>query len=891
MKLQILLQLSFLLNLIAFANGQVPDLTKTLDFKRVGEFHLGPTGAKGWIYTSGNFMTTDARQILITEVGEGTPASGKLEAGDVILGVGEALFSSDARKALGNAIDGAEVDGKLELLGWRPEKGDDPRKGKRFEATLDLPVLGKYSDTAPWDCPKTDMIRDRALNVLLGQKDFGKFGMSALALLATGEKEHLEVVREFLHAQKWAQPDVHVGLEKGGMSTWSCGFQNLVLTEYYLASGDDFVLPAIREYAVKSAMGQSNAGTWGHGFAWTNINGGKLHGGLQGYGAVNQAGLPCFLSLLLAKKCGVEHPELDAAIERSGQFFEAFIGHGSIGYGFHRPSLEINANGRNGMSGNGKNGLGALVFQVSGNREGTRFYSRLTASLHNTMEYGHSGNSYSYFWDPLGVNCGGPQLVAAFHKELRWYYALTRKPDGSFVNQQLGGVYGGQLLDPTAAQVLFASLPRRAIYLTGKGQDESGWLGCQEVRETIASGSWRLADTYGMGADGLVGKLDDWSPIGREWIAKHLGKKEGDLVPALTKMAKDPDANARAGACAALGYQGGRAAKAVPVLANALHDPDDQVAISAGYALARLGQLSKPAIPDLLKALLEPREPGPMRPRRQALAYAFGYANGRYAPLYFDGILPQFRDGSNPLEGVDKELLYSTLTELLGDSSGRTRSSAAYALNFFTGEDTARMAHPIYESIKHAALNYKMMDDGVRAQGLDLFARLHIQEGLPLCWDTFEFDRWGMVMRAPARLKTFQAYAGNAKPYLPQLKGLREKWKTGEFRDHLEKTIQVIEGDCNPPALVSLHDLLDARLAKDLANAGKGNDPANTTLALMARFPDNPFYQAACLRKLLDLGKLPKDLELPPGLTIHPDPGVRETAARAAKAKSEGTGK
>ncbi len=33
---------------------------------------------------------------------------------------------------------------------------------------------------------------------------------------------------------------------------------------------DDYVLPAIREYALKTAMGQSSGGTWGHGFAWTS---------------------------------------------------------------------------------------------------------------------------------------------------------------------------------------------------------------------------------------------------------------------------------------------------------------------------------------------------------------------------------------------------------------------------------------------------------------------------------------------------------------------------------------------------------------------------------------------------------------------------------------------
>lgn len=836
------------------SNGQVPDLTKTIDFERKGQFHLGPTGAKGWIYTGGNFMTTAARQILVTEVEPGSAADGKLEVGDVILGVGDRPFSSDARRSLGLAIDEAERtenQGILKLVRWRPVKDADTRQGTKETIELKLRVMGSYSDTAPWNCPKTKRIFDDALKVIVESKDMGRLGATALSLLATGEKEHAEIVRQYLHNAPWARPDVNISVESGGKQSWHCGYHNVLLTEYYLATGDEYVLPAIREHSIKTAMGQSNAGTWGHGFAWTSQNGGKLHGGLPGYGALNQAGMPCFLSLLLAKKCGIGHPEIDAAISRSNRFFEQFIDKGSIGYGFHRPSLEINANGRNGMSGNGKNGLGAIVFHLQGHQEGTRFFSRLTASLYSTCEYGHSGNSYSYFWDPLGANCGGPKLVAAFLKELRWYYALTRKADGSFVYQPLGGQYGGGLLSPTAAQVLIASLPRRAIYLTGKGQKESGGLGEKEVRETIASGRWRLADTDEMGADDLIDKLDDWSPIAREWIARKLAAKEGDFVPRLVRQLEDERPEARAGACAALGYLGPRAGDAVPSLAQALTDEQSIVCISAGYALARIGKSSRRAIPELLRAMLDSQETEKMKPRQQALAYSFGYANSKYAPLYFDGILPQFSESENPLDSVDRELLYSAITKLLNDPSGRTRGSAAYALNFFSRQDTAVMAQQIYNSIKHVALNYRMMDDGVRARGLDLMARFQIKEGIPLCFETFDFHRWGAVMRVPNRFRTLRAYAGNTKPFLPQLREMRSRWRSGEHRDMLEETIRIIEEDENPPPMISLHDLVDERLEDDLSPARNDEQRVALCRKLMAQWPEDYFYQAAGLRKIV----------------------------------------
>lgn len=832
----------------------VPDLTKVVDFERKGEYYLGPTGAKGWMYTADNFMTTNARQILITQVKPESAADGVLEVGDVILGVGGKHFNSDARKSFGRAIDEAERSenrGILKLIRWRPVKDANPRKGAETTVELKLKVMGDYSDTAPWNCPKSKRILEDALKVIVDRNDMGRLGATALALLATGQKEHLEIVRDYIHNAKWAKPDIKISVETGGKQSWHCGYYNLLLTEYFLATGDKYVLPAIREYSVKTAMGQSNGGTWGHGFAWTSQNDGKLHGRLPGYGALNQAGLPCFLSLLLAKKCGVEHPEIDDAISRSRRFFQQFIDKGSIGYGFHRPSLEIFANGRNGMSGNGKNGIAAVAFRVQGNRKAVRFFSKLTASLYNTCEYGHSGNSYSYFWDPLGANCGGPELAAAFLKELRWYYALTRQADGSFVNQPLGGQYGGGLLDPTAAQVLIASLPRRAIYLTGKGQNESEWLDTNEVKEAIAAGRWRLANTDDMSADELIGKLDNWSPIAREWIAKALAEKEGNFVPRLIRQLKDDSPEARAGACAALGYLGERAADAVPSLSQALTDKEPVVCMSAGYALARIGQPAQQAVPDLLRAVLASRENDLMRPRQQALAYSFGHARARTAPLYFNGILPQVAQGQNPLRDLDRKLLYPAITKLLHDPSGRTRGCGAYAFQFFSREDTAAMAQEIYDAIKIPAMNYLMFDDDPRRCGLDLMARFRIKEGIPLCFETFDLKRWGAYARFPARFNTLQAYGGNAKPFLPELREMRKLWRDGPHRDMLEETIKVIEEDDNPPAMISLHDLVDERLAKDLAKAKDDRQRVALCRELMKKQPADCFYQAAGLRKIV----------------------------------------
>ncbi|MHA1518065.1 MAG: DUF6288 domain-containing protein, partial [Alphaproteobacteria bacterium] len=740
-----------------------------------------------------------------------------------------------------------ENKGVLKLLRWRD--------GDEKVVSLRLPVMGSYSDTAPYDCPKTKKIGEAALKALVEREDWCMFELKALAFLATGEKEYVKLVHDMLHEAKWAGPDMKFRLESGGLVSWGAGYHGVLLTEYYLATGDEYVLPAIREHAVKTAMGQSNAGTWGHGYAWTRDNDGKLHGRLGGYGALNQAGLPCFLSLILAKKCGIEHPEIDDAIQRSSRFFGKFAPHGSIGYGFHRPELEIHANGRNGMSGNGKNGIAAVAFSTLGRREPTQFFSRLTASLYNTCEFGHSGNSYSYFWDPLGANCGGPETVAAFLKELRWYYALTRMPDGSFVGQPLGGYYGGRgVLDPTVAQVLIATMPRRAIHLTGKDQDKSFWLGKKGAEEAVASGRWRLADTDEMSPEELIAKLDDWSPIAREWIAKALGKKDGNFTPQLVEMLKSDKPEARAGACAALGYQGERAADAVPSISKALTDDAEIVRIAASYALARIDKPAREALPDMFKAALAAKEEGLMQPGQQALAYSIGYAFSKSAPLYFNGVLPKYPKGEDPLQGVDRDVLYPSVAKLMKNPSGRVRGCGGYVLKFFTKEDTAAMAQPIWDVIQEPAPNYVMFDDLPRQYALDLLAKYRIEEGLGLCWQTLD-ERWGKGVRFQHRLKTLQQYAGNARRFLPRLKEMRWTTRAIEDRQLLEETIRAIEEDKDPEPLITLQALVDERLAKDFhpASVSAKDNKKRVQLCreLMKKHADDCFYQAAGLRQLV----------------------------------------
>ena len=65
--------------------------------------------------------------------------------------------------------------------------------------------------------------------------------------------------------------------DKTNGSSWDLGYRNMFLAEYYLLTGDQKVLHAIREITLSLARGQGMYGTFGHGFSGLTPDG-KRHG-------------------------------------------------------------------------------------------------------------------------------------------------------------------------------------------------------------------------------------------------------------------------------------------------------------------------------------------------------------------------------------------------------------------------------------------------------------------------------------------------------------------------------------------------------------------------------------------------------------------------------------
>ena len=399
--------------------------------------NLGPTGMRGWVYGHRSH-TRDSRELLVKSVEPGSPADGIMQTYDIIVGAAVPpdtpstqwttaptvrAFDSDARLALARAITWAESDagkGELKLL--------RQRKGKVETVVIKLPVMGTYSATAPSDCPKTKRIVENAARLLAentpANGGFDLTGaMNALFLYATGDDRYLDHVRRTA-----MRMSVNHTINDAGHESWRWGYQNMFLAEYYLATGDKRVLPTIQEYSQKMAAGQCNPGTWGHRMVPDFVP--------PGYGSMNQAGLICFMSMVLAEQAGVE---VDTqAMRNSIEFYGSYAGTGGIPYGDHPPHADPTCNG--------KNGSAAVVFGLLGAVPAEQWFARMCAStVLGSFEGGHTGNFFNQTWSPLGAALAGRNNYQAFWSRFNSYRDLARRWDGGFVTQPLPNTREGDL--------------------------------------------------------------------------------------------------------------------------------------------------------------------------------------------------------------------------------------------------------------------------------------------------------------------------------------------------------------------------------------------------------------------------------------------------------------
>ena len=726
---------------------QNPDFTKgdPVPEGAKHDWNLGPTGLRGWIFCD-KMVTTDARQIYVTKVEKGSPADGFLMEGDVLLGVGGKPFSVDPRTEMGSAITAAEAGaGKLALTRWRG--------GKSEEVSLKLSGFGKYSATAPYDCPKSKRILEQGCEALAARMVSSGYGkahnpiprsLNALALLASGNPNYLPLVKG---EAEWASE-----FKADSMQTWYYGYVMMLLSEYVMATNDQSVMPGLKRLALEAANGQSAVGSWGHKFALPS-------GRLGGYGMMNSPGLPLTISLVMARAAGVKDPEMDLAIERSAKLLRFYIGKGAIPYGDHHPWIQNHDD-------NGKCGMAAVLFNLLDETNGAEFFSRMSVACHGPeRDTGHTGNFFNILWAMPGVAQSGPHAAGAWMQEYgAWYFDLARKSDGTFVHQGPpepdNDSYKGW--DCSGAYLLAYAMPLKKIFLTGKRPGKTPQLSAAAAQALIADGrGWNNKDRNSaydsLTEEQLIERLSSWSPIVRERTALALGRRKDAPIPALLKLLESPKIESNYGACQALIALKGRSAPAVEPLRKSLKSKDLWLRIKAAEALASIGKPASVAVPELLELLAQVDPKSDPRGMQQR---------------YFTFALFENREGmlSRSLDGVDSEALYKAVRAGLLNQDGRARGSIGSVYRNLSAEKIKPLLPSIYQAIMEPAPSGEMFADTIRVEGLELLAKHRIEEGIGACVKyTRDQNPWASQERTPKLMKILLSYGTHAKAVIPEL--------------------------------------------------------------------------------------------------------------------------
>jgi len=377
------------------------------------EFQIGVTGIWAKITDNPRKAPKDAppvkRELVVTKTTDNTPASGKFQAGDVLLTLnGKSLDIQDPRPVLGKTIGRVEgTDGKMTFRIMR--------KTKKMSVTIKLKAIGRYSKTWPANCKKSKYILDETIAFLLKNELKHSINgyLEALFLLATGDDRHLPLLKKF------AYDDITRRVSTRGLSNWGNGYRGIFLAEYYLRTGDKEVLPKLEELCDVASAGQYYGG-WAHG---------PIAG--PGYvtgGHVHAAGGGVLISLFLARECGVSVNE--RSYDRALALFYRYAGHGTVPYGDHHPTMFWSDNGKNAMLACALSLLPGKKFQGA-----SQVLALSVTDSYDMSEGGHGSSFTNHLWhsvvDVLVVD-KFPDHYRRHKDKKAWYYDLARLPGGGF---------------------------------------------------------------------------------------------------------------------------------------------------------------------------------------------------------------------------------------------------------------------------------------------------------------------------------------------------------------------------------------------------------------------------------------------------------------------------
>lgn len=578
--------------------------------------------------------------ITVTEVLPETPADGSIRPGDILESVNRiSLKVVDPRHILGAQINVSEGrDGKMTF--------GVCRDGETQTVTIQLAPIGSYSKTFPINCRKSKKIVEQTATFIIenGGPEGGITGnLEALFLMSTGEAKYMPVVEKYA---------VELASKPHPTSTWFIGYSGIFLGEYYLATGDKRVLPAIKARCEQLAAGQWFNG-WGHGT--TRCGPGYVTGG-----TLNAAGNQALTTLVLARECGVEIDlkTYDNAIVQ----FSRFAGRGGVPYGDHHPELWWSSNGKNGGLASALTLLPQAKFQG-----GAKLLALSETDSYWGSEGGHGSCFGNHTWRTIvdALVMDHPSGSWRRHKDqMIWHFELSRMPGGGFRVPHPGGhgPIGKAPHHQTGLIAMAYTSHLHHLRINGKSRTE------HSVEYTPTKGELAVeVDDFqrtdwveGVAVDAEPHEIvkvfktvygEDGTPSARETNASknHPGKKK---MPAswYYNVMHHYSPQARVWAANGLGYLG---EEAIPYIAKALRSKDGRLRVAGLNAISCTtgwgpGKTDSNITPEMIREHFLPTivetlqdDSVPMWEHRHALM-AMSCAGNEAIKVNFDSIKPYF---------------------------------------------------------------------------------------------------------------------------------------------------------------------------------------------------------------------------------------------------------
>ncbi len=454
----------------------------------------------GWFYNLGItgiriiLDESTPKELIVKHIDSGSPASGRIQINDRIQGTNGANFINAHQRGYGINVFGArgpieEFASALETAQSPTGNGNLSLKVRRGTSTLniDIPIgktYGSFSSTFPQNCTKCSRIlQDLAPIIRSYQKPDGRFGngdasgdlLASLALLGIGGPTNLAAVERC--ARHVAQgTNANSWLEAGNLVNWDLFAAAMILSEYYLATGEQWVKPELQEiyqsllktqYNDRSQIvpgdpddpppvGNRSFGGWGH------------NPGFEGYGPFAFNTGQGALSFALMQRCGIN---IDRAKHDASYNF-LIRATGPNHYVWYSDPGENNPNA---WADCGRTGIAALAnfmanYQETAYRTRALQHAQFSGNHPQSFPDTHAAPEIGMVFQALGTFTD----PASFRKLMdanKWWFALAQTHQKSFFYQPNRDNQAPDTdfrLNATCATAIIFSIHNKNYYMSGK---------------------------------------------------------------------------------------------------------------------------------------------------------------------------------------------------------------------------------------------------------------------------------------------------------------------------------------------------------------------------------------------------------------------------------------